>query len=329
MKLSFLLFIFPLMAFAATKKPSPAKETAKATVQMLRQVQDALNMVSEAASQCYDVKVAPSGRSYLLSDSLVKNLACSQLNPATVFRALQPNAFSTEKQWPVYNWPSNGIANCWSLALNQRQAFYLTHFGARATDSNAVAKYLGIAGGSMPEDVISIKDKTLSDTVGRAVTLNPAFRSQIEAVQSKHFYSLGNVGYIMGTRERGESDNRETLATLLDNAKKGRITAIILRASFAAQHVVLVKDAKKTGPDSYVFNVYDSNQPQNYYGQPSVQFNAGQFYAPNVVGKFHQDGYSAVGVFVTGEEDMDRIQTVVFNHYAQLCKKVKALEKEF
>lgn len=335
MKLALAALLFPLITSAAPPakpaKPAtnPAKETAKATVQMLNQVQAALNLVSEAASQCYDVKVAPSGKSYALSDSLVNNLACSQLNPATVFRALQKDAFSTEKQWPVYNWPSNGIANCWSLALNQRQAFYLTRFGARATDSNAVNQFLNIAGGNMPGEVISIKDKTLSDSLGQSVTLNPAFRPQIEATQSKHFYSAGNLGYILGGRERGESDNRETLGILLDDLKKGRMPAIILRAAVTAQHVVLVKSVKKLGPDAYAFTVYDSNNPHPYYGEPTVQFQNGQFYSPSVVGRFHEDGNSAVGVFVTGEEDMDRIQTVVFNHYAQLCKKVKALEKEF
>jgi hypothetical protein len=132
----------------------------------------------------------------------------------------------------------------------------------------------------------------------------------------------------MGGRERGESDNRESIATIVNDVNKGRMPAMILRASLTAQHVVLVKKVKKTGPDSYQLTVYDSNQPWPLAAEPTIDFIGGQFYAPRVVGLFHQDGASAVGVFVTHEEEMDKIQDVVFSHYAQLCRKVKALEKD-
>ncbi|MGZ3693173.1 MAG: hypothetical protein ACXWQO_03145 [Bdellovibrionota bacterium] len=327
-----LLLCLPLTALAANPKDNSAKVTAQATVQMLGQVQKALSLVSEAASQCYDVKVAnPSGKSYLLSDSLVKDLSCGQLNPATVFRNLQPDAFSSDRHWPLANWPSNGIANCWAMALAQRQAYYLSRFNSSSNTPGLTAKLLGIAGGDMPSDTLSLKDANLKGPGVMPIYYDStgSFRSQIEKRQHDLFYSASNLGFIMGGRERGESENRESIAQIVKDVNGGRMPALILRASRTAQHVILVKKVKKFGPESYQLTVYDSNQPFPYGNEPTIEYRSGQFYAPKVVGLFHEDGASAVGVFVTHEEEMDKIQDVVFSHYAQLCKKVKALEKEF
>jgi hypothetical protein len=175
MKILFLFLAMPALAFSAPAPQAPAKakdnaakETAKATVQMLSQVQNALNIVSEAATQCYDVKVAnPSGKSYLLSDSLVKDLSCAQLNPATVFRSLQPDAFSSEHHMQISNWPSNGIANCWALALAQRQMFYLNRFNSHSSSNDIAGKLLGMAGGDMPSDTVNISDANLKGNASR------------------------------------------------------------------------------------------------------------------------------------------------------------------
>lgn len=336
MKYLSLVFLLPVLAFAAepNRRPAVAPNTATGspTLQTLDKTRQALNIVSQAATECYGLAVSnPNGRAYQFSDSMVNGLSCGGLSADTVLSKLSGSAFSPEKHMPVVNWPSNGIANCWALALAQRQVFYLTRFGATKNSAGLVNKIVGMAGGSMPSTVSNIAQAGMDGTAFRSAQANGAFRAQIERRQSQKFYSAGNLGFIMGSRERSESTNQETIQQIISGVQRGRMPALILRAKMTAQHVVLVKKVERTGTDSFRLTVYDSNQPMSYFGgnfvEPTIEFRNGQFFSPSVVGRFHEDGYNPVGVFITDEEEMDQIQNVAYNHYADLCKKVKALEK--
>lgn len=293
-----------------------------------------------------------------INDSLVSDLACSSLKKKDVLKNLQRDAFSLDRQFPVRNWAANMLGQCWALALSQREFYYLGRYSvpnARRKQDETVLYALNLIKGTQPDpnaaprnygesgneastyeaptplQVFEIEDKGLLevDRYGYATTskfMNAlqsgvngrSFRSEIEARQMGRFYSPGNLGMIFGGRERSEDTNEDTMKEILASWERGRIPLIIIRASTAAQHAVLIKHIEKVRDGHYVFTVYDSNQPGR---EPQMEYKDRQFYAPRIVGLFHADGYSPVGVFLKDEDEMDELQEAVFNHYSAVCEK--------
>lgn len=72
------------------------------------------------------------GKAALISDSLVENLNCNQLNVNSIFEKIRPDAFNNKKHIPQKNWgfESDGIhlGACWSLSHAQRVFFYLAQW---------------------------------------------------------------------------------------------------------------------------------------------------------------------------------------------------------
>jgi len=329
-----------LLLFAAATA-SATDPSALDAIKKFNDIKTAVDMLQQEASSCFNVQLDHSGKNYLLSDTLVKNLSCANLNVATLLKSLQPTAFSPDKQFPVQNWSSGTLAQCWALALSQREFFYLARFGvdgAKKTQKANIVYGLDIAHGTAdPLKTFNIQDKGLSEEKDFWPEPTPfmsalsagipgrSFQSEIEARQEARFYSAGNLGMVFGSRDRDTGTNQETMNTVLSDTSEGRMPLLILRAELTAQHAILVKKVTKSKNGTYTLTCYDSNQPTK---EATMQYKDGEFYAPNIVGLFAEDGSSPVGVFLQDEDDMDRIQEAVFEHYRATCKGVTALAKK-
>lgn len=289
------------------------------------------------------------------NDSYAKSLSCSGLSKKSVLKSVQSTAFSVTKQFPVQNWSSGVLGQCWSMALSQRRFFYLARYevrGAakqqdelvtyglnliRSTDPNSAERGPDREGESRnsseqytPLAVFGLEEKGLSapDRWGyssasnymRALqsgTQGRNFRTEIEYRQKLRFFSPGNLGMVFGSRERSESANEESMEEILKDHEAGRITLLIVRAATSLQHAILVLRVEKVAEGNYRLLVYDSNQPGR---EPSIEYRDRQFYAPSVVGLFHHDARSPVGIFVKDDDEMDEIQDALYAHYRGLCK---------
>lgn len=67
-----------------------------------------------------------------VSDSLVNELSCQKLSIDNIYRAIKPEAFSSNLHMPVRNWDfRSGLATlggCWGLSSTQRMLFYLARY---------------------------------------------------------------------------------------------------------------------------------------------------------------------------------------------------------
>lgn len=64
-----------------------------------------------------------------VTDSLVANLSCDNLNVSSILLRVRPTAFSAANHLPIKNWSFSsggiGLAACWGMASTQRKFFYL------------------------------------------------------------------------------------------------------------------------------------------------------------------------------------------------------------
>lgn len=292
----------------------------------------------------FDVVEDPE-RGRLISDSLVKNLSCRDLSQANVFRFVREDAFEIRRHIPLSNWSFSGLQECWGLTLAQRNFFYLMRFGeSESSESptedqvNSVLDFIGSPKTFSRKKVIQIRDLGLNERGQNAWdplvptsffttlllgTQNPVrtFRGQIEGRQAARFWSLRNLSLVFGNRARPQLENQVTMNHILDEASRGRMPLLVLRARLFAQHTVLVKKVQQKSPGSYEMTLYDPNQPafelsvleyrdQNFFGNAALLNRFDPF----------NDSTSPVGVFVVDEEDMEAIQRVNAEYYAELCR---------
>jgi hypothetical protein len=264
----------------------------------------------------------PSSDTKIISDSLVSKLACAGISEDSVMAAIQPGAFSIERQLPVKNWPAPfDMAECWSLSHFQRMLYYMGRFGS-PVDMSPV--YLGVLedtargyNDAYPEvfPVSSASDvyHSMSD-----------FKGDIEHYQDWRFTRPGNLEFLLGERDRSGDDNQRTFEQIAADLPRGRKPLIVIRAQINWQHVVLIKSAVQMDEDTYELNVYDSNYPAKE-NQLTYKVSEREFYAQDVLAldpfkkHAHIDSKDPVGVFVVDEEDMDGIQHSLFDYYKGLC----------
>lgn len=153
---------------------------------------------------------------------------------------------------------------------------------------------------------------------GKRITRN--FTNEIQANQADHFFRAGNIGMGLGSGNRSERKNRETVSQLTRNLDGKRLTLINLRAGRTAQHIVMVKSYKRLSQSIIEFKVYDSNDP----GRDASVFysaSAGQFYAPDIVGRFVLTNETkALGVYIVDEEERVQLEAAMLAHYKVLCR---------
>lgn len=98
----------------------------------------------------------------IITDSLVTDLKCENLNTDSIYQAISPTkAFTTDNQIPNRNWAYYSgfaeLANCWSLSHAQRILFYLARFDVPNAylDKNKIEHSLNMIRGKYPVEVVT------------------------------------------------------------------------------------------------------------------------------------------------------------------------------
>ncbi|MBO9666901.1 MAG: hypothetical protein J7501_08820 [Bdellovibrio sp.] len=292
----------------------------------------------------------------VVSDSLVKNLPCSQVSAKEIYRRIDNSQFSSFYHQAVVNWPFNvgvyDIAACWSLSRSQRLFFYLARWNTpMPSQPGLTQELLNMIRGSIPFSspgssrvsemplkplkVFNNEDDHLESHHGLMSTLmdgidqylpanhlvNRNFRSEIEFYQTQRFHKFSkNLKYVIGTGARSDRRNRQTKDTLVKNLRQNLLTMIILRPTRIAQHVVLVKRFEQLSNGDIDFWVYDSNQPTRDQ-RLTYRANADDFFAPEIIWGFvsPKKVNEAVGIYIVDEEDRAPIEQALLTHYRNLC----------
>lgn len=306
--------------------------------------QNAQPIKSEQKTQKLNTKI--------ISDSLVKDLKCSELSRDNVLSVLQPDAFSWERELPIHNWgeidaagkrmgfkgSNNGLGQCWSLAHLQRIIFYMGRFNEpEPSDRSAYIKKLSatiLGENDKNLEVFSIKDLgSLTNKFTEHFINNQedesarGLKRDIEKYQSQHLYQFGNLGMLIGGSDRSRNENAQVFNQLRNDLERHRLPIVIVRESLSKQHAVVVKKVELDPTGNYAFDVYDSDSPGEEYSLSSISYieNEREFVAPWIVkemGEFNVKT-SPVGIFLVDEEDMDRIQDALYKHYTQVCNSGK------
>lgn len=251
----------------------------------------------------------------LITDSLVKDLACSELAsgewPQKV--TYQPDAFSKERHIGVKNWTDIWMGHCWALSRTQRLKFFLSRpeisFGGEAENVLEVLDVL--RSGAAPL-------AAFSDAVWPAVHQGISrygrtrdFSSELDFYQTRRFFQLQNILLIMGSGPRSRQDNEDTMIKLHLELSRNRLPLIVVRRSRDAQHVLLLKSMEYvTG--RVIFKAYDSNIPDQ---DADVYYKNGQFYAPT-----YGPADEPVGLFLVDDGEMREIEQALTRYYGNLCR---------
>jgi hypothetical protein len=228
-----------------------------------------------------------------ITDNLVTDLQCQRLTEASIFNAIDPKNFSTEKHIPLTNWAFryNGyeLANCWSLSHSQRLLFYLGRLNTEPP--NDIIPILDLIRGSHPEyksvgdtppqwheqnlfsySMINLDSlvfassqlwqKLLNGTwqSSGSASLARHFRSEIEHYQVMRFHRPDNIRMIVMPRARSARVNQRTALEIITAIEQKKFPLINLRFRRTYQHIVLVKSYVTVGEEIH-YSVYDSNSP--------------------------------------------------------------------
>ena len=86
----------------------------------------------------------------VINDRLVKDLSCQSLTNQSIYQSIREDAFSSKYHFPVQNWATGVIANCWSLSHAQRMHFYLSRIGDKnSMNQKSIEMVLNIIRGSV------------------------------------------------------------------------------------------------------------------------------------------------------------------------------------
>jgi hypothetical protein len=285
-------------------------------------------------AKAFRILLTGSAPYYAISDSLVRNLSCKNLTEANVLKSLQPDAFDRSRELPIRNWDSNGIANCWGLALAQRDVFYFMRFGVSNLPSLEQRNYTEdvarmISGDDawrkiyrVPYGQSSLGSGYNAGGGGGAALLAELnslddgndFTRRIETREKNRFFNPANLIYVAGGGALPVSTNRSNIKLIISDLRQGRLPLLNLRAAVTAQHIVIVRRVESQGDGNYDLHIYDPNAP----GSDSVmQFSDGEFHFS---GLGQED--DVVGVFVVDEGDMNNIQRKMYDYYAEICQKL-------
>ena len=268
---------------------------------------------------------------FLISDSLVKNLSCKNLNQNNVFQSLQEDAFSDQKHLPTENWSSGVLYQCWGLSLAQRRIFYLARFSQ--SPNNDISKKSSYELDQLTEkltsvsrkaskglveiDLLSIRNKRVQHLLAQ----NKNFAKEIENRQKARFFNPSNLSMTFSNWERSETTNKETMINIEKNLTNGRLPIVILRTTVTQQHALLIKKLEKLNDNEFLLTVYDSNQPME--NNLKILYKDGQFHAPDIIKYAFDDRDKPVGIFLKDEDEMDEIQQIVYKYYQDMCSKIK------
>lgn len=274
----------------------------------------------------------------LVTDSLVKNLDCNALTRANVLQFVDRTAFASGGHFPVRNWSSGVLGQCWSLAAAQRKFFYLVRLNQEGASLKASLKYsLEMIRGSKPQSctesfsnqcsedpvplkIFSVADRSLEEGEFYQKlfsTFLNRFKAEIEYGQEKRFYNLGNFGLATASTEVSRDASKKVFSQIQKSFAQGGMPLLVLRPSTLVQHVVLVKQMEKISDKQTVLSVYDSNQP---WDDQQIIFQDGLFFAPDILSGFgSQFANRPVDVLLRDEDEMEAIRATSFAYYKKVC----------
>lgn len=287
------------------------------------------------------------------------NLSCDSLSSESIFKSIRADAFDTKYHFPVYNWRTGVIANCWGLSRAQRIHFYLSRINANKSEmSNAESEsILNMFRGSIPDMIIQpmigtkeIEKKLTSfnvyETAGDGFSLSPeysvteltadtalssgsissrSFKRDIEIYQARRFSQISNLtGFVLSGRNTKEFNN-QTIQTLLRNLDQNKLTLLNLRISTATQHIVVAKKYFYNEPLKQIeIAVYDSRFPYHTVQNLIYDMNTQSFFSNDIAGdllvEMNKEAESEFDVFIVDEDDRTFIEDALIRHYRSACK---------
>lgn len=232
---------------------------------------------------------------------------------------------------------TGALGTCWGQALFQRRLFYLARFGvkgARVNEDAAVehAKRLawGPENGKWPSGALEpfdIEERAFSSVAKDRVSVvrgpferklrDADVEKSIKRQQNARFFELSNLGMIGRDGSRGKETNRATIEKIVSDVAQGRMPLLILRNGVLNQHAVLIKSVKRVG-NGYELKTFDSSS----YDENNLVYQNGEFTAPTIIGMSGLGkGDPPLGVFVQDDDEMDQIQSALYGHYRDLCRR--------
>lgn len=286
-------------------------------------------MIASAAS----FAAAPSR---VVSDELVSNLRCDQLNPTTIYKSIRPNAFDIFRRVTTGNFAANRIAHCWSIARWQRIGLLLgrqdlnskfdpvmvadmirgTQF--RLTKKLKLAEYpLGsYQTFSWPLKNTAVRWQTtpFDEELAKETKLSTKrnYRSEIEAGQYNLFYRFGNLSYVFDSqsvRERAATLNR-----IAELVKMNKLPLVNMRFAMNDHHVVVVRSVKRVTKNRWEFQTFDSNEPLRE--KPLIATLKDGIFEITFE---YNPGRSNPNVYIVGEEERPMLDKALVMHYRSLC----------
>lgn len=191
-----------LLLFTSFRTFAFEKDSLKQVISDLAEIQRSLDLTNELVPPCIS-KIEQDN--FLISDSLVKNLSCKNLNYDNVLLSLQDDAFSVDRQFPMSNWSSGALGQCWGLAFSQRRLFYLSRFSNKeelpALPDETRKKMLEMFSLKKPEEIIKIDSKILTDARTTTIAKSLAFVTDFyknnlskeiyeESLRENEFYAI-------------------------------------------------------------------------------------------------------------------------------------------
>lgn len=146
------------------------------------------------------------------------------------------------------------------------------------------------------------------------------FKTEIEKYQTWRFHQLKNSPLIKEPVPRPQVVNARTAQELVSFIDQRRLPLVDIKVNLNTQHIVLVKSYEKIG-EEIIFHVYDSNYPQV---ENSIIFSSeqNQFRASSIIRKFRgvKNAEQFVSVYIIDNEDHQKIERALLEHYQQACK---------
>lgn len=294
-----------------------------------------------------------------ISDRLVTDLSCDSLTTGSIFQSIREDAFDTKYHFPIYNWSTGVIANCWSLSHAQRIHFYLSRININKSemnnqDSEAV---LNMFRGSIPDIInqpligtkeiekqlnlltvyefpgaelslspeYSVINLDANTTVSGGVSLSRNFKRDIEIYQARRFHQISNLSNFVFSTSNTKELNNETIQKLLKNLDQKKLTLLNLRITTATQHVVVAKSYRYLEDLNQIkIYVYDSRSPYDAEQSLIYDLNSQSFFSKNIAGdlflELNKDADSEIDAFIVDEEDRTSIEEALLRYYRSVCE---------
>lgn len=283
-----------------------------------------------------------------ISDQLVENLDCKNLDSSTVYSHIRKDSFSSQRHLPLENWGFRygfyRLANCWSLTHLQRIYFYLgrdVHAPSNIDLLSPISKsqIANLVRGFEPYYVMEegLKNWPLKnwfvfpaeklmelsapwrEELEHGHILERSLASEVEHYQAWRFHQIKNSKLVFEKVPREIADHRRLVIQLKKLIDQNRLPLVVIKANLKTQHVVMVKSYEEVGGRTQ-FIVYDSNFPEL---ENEFSFDEdSQFRAPTIIGRLGgiQNPNQLVSIYLVDDKDHIKIEKALLQYYKKQCE---------